>query len=85
MKKYFFVLSFFAILAAVACNTSSKASTTQTVAAQSQPVAAPTAIVADTMAASMPAKKAFSKKAMNMQRAEMALPEKTAPGTPAKN
>jgi hypothetical protein len=45
MKKYFFVLSFFAILAAVACNTSSKASTTQTVAAQSQPVAAPTAIV----------------------------------------
>ena len=85
MKKYFFVFSFCAILAAVACDTSSKASTTQTVAAQSQPVAAPTPIVADTMAASMPAKKAFSKKAMNMQRVEMAPLQKTAAGVPAKN
>jgi hypothetical protein len=85
MKKYFFVLSFLAILATVACDTSSKASTTQTVAAQPQSVAAPTAIVADTMAVSMPAKKAFSKKAVNMQRAEMTLPEKTAAGAPVKN
>lgn len=87
MKKYFFVLSFCAILATVACDTSSKASTTQTAAAtpQAQTIAQPTALVVDTMAASMQMKKALAKKNNKVKLTEMALPEKTAAGAPAKN
>ena len=87
MKKYFFVLSFCAILATVACDTSSKASTTQTAGAtpQAQTIAQPTALVVDTMAASMQMKKALAKKANKAKLTEMALPEKTAAGAPAKN
>jgi hypothetical protein len=87
MKKYLFVLSFFAILATVACDTSSKASTTQTAAPapQAQTVAAPTALVVDTMAANMQMKKALSKKASKVQLLEMAPPQKTIGGAPTKN
>jgi hypothetical protein len=87
MKKYLFVLSFFAILATVACDTSSKASTAQTAAPapQAQTVAAPTALVVDSMAADMQMKKALSKKASKAKLTEMALPQKTAAGAPVKN
>jgi hypothetical protein len=77
MKKYLFIFSSFALLATTACDTSSKATTTQTavVAQQPQTVAAPIAKT-DTAIAVMPEKKQFSKKAMKMQRAEMGPIEK---------
>jgi hypothetical protein len=77
MKKYLFIFSSFALLATTACDTSSKATTTQTAVVPQQPqtVAAPIAKT-DTAIAVMPEKKQFSKKAMKMQRAEMGPIEK---------
>ena len=63
MKKYLFVLSLFASLAIVACNTSSKASTTQTLAATppTPEQVAPAPVAVDTAISPMQAKKGFKK------------------------
>jgi hypothetical protein len=77
MKKYYFVLSLFVIIATAACETSIKAVTNQTkTAEQLQTVAAPVAIVTDSTTNDMPMKKGFSKKAVKMERAQMAPMEK---------
>ena len=67
MTKYLFVFVLLASLATVACDTSSKASTTQTLApappTQAAVVAAPIAL--DTVISPMEAKKGFKKKNEN--------------------
>lgn len=78
MKKYLFVFSLLASLATVACDTSSKASTTQTLApappVQEAVVAAPVAL--DTTLSPMEAKKGFKKKMkMDMMQAAPMTPE----------
>ena len=79
MKKYLFVFVLLASLATVACDTSSKASTTQTLAPTPTPqqqavAAAPVAI--DTTISPMQAKKGFAKKRDMMQAAPMTPEEK---------
>ena len=78
MKKYLFVFSILASLATVACDTSSKASTTQTLApappVQEAVVVAPIAL--DTVISPMEAKKGFKKKMkMEMMQAVPMTPE----------
>jgi hypothetical protein len=81
MKKYLFVFSILASLATVACDTSSKASTTQQAIAVTphapEPVPA-TAIAIDTAISPMNAKKGFKKKMTTemMQQAPMTPEEK---------
>lgn len=81
MKKYFFALSFLAVFATVACDTSSKASTTQTTAvaqtvATTQPAPPPTLVTGDSMSVDKTMmKKAFSKKGAGMKTLEMAPPQ----------
>ena len=80
MKKYLFVFSLLASLATVACDTSSKASTTQTLAA-TQPVPAPVAaapVAIDSAMTPMQMKKAFVKKRNTdlMQQAPMTQEER---------
>lgn len=76
MKKYFFILSALAILATAACDTSSKAATSQPTATVSQPAATSTPVVAVADSTiSSPMKKGYGKKTM-MQHAEMAPMEK---------
>jgi hypothetical protein len=77
MKKIIITFSLFAMLATVACDTSSKASTTQVAAAapQTQTVATPVAI--PDSVADYQVKKFQAKKAMKAKSLEMALPEKT--------
>jgi tellurite resistance protein TehA-like permease len=77
MKKIIITFSFFAMLAIIACDTSSKATTTQPapVAPQTQTVAAPVAIPDST--ADYQVKKFQAKKAMKAKTTEMAPPEKT--------
>jgi hypothetical protein len=74
MKKYFFTLSIVAIFATVACDTSSKGTTTQMAAApQTQPApSAPNAFKADSAVSAQQMKKGYSAKAKTM---EMAAPK----------
>ena len=78
MKKYLFVFSLLASLAIIACDTSSKASTTQTLAVTpraSEPVA-PAPVALDTALSPMEAKKGFKKKMkMDMMQAAPMTPE----------
>ncbi len=80
MKKYLFVFSLLASLATIACDTSSKASTTQTLAVTPHaPEPLPAAPVAvDTAISPIQAKKGFNKKVNKdmMQRAPMTPEEK---------
>jgi hypothetical protein len=78
MKKIIITFSFFAMLTTVACDTSSKATTTQMASApapQPQTVATPVAIP-DSIA-DYQVKKFQAKKAMKAKSLEMAPPEKT--------
>lgn len=77
MKKYLFVFSILASLATVACDTSSKTSTTQPLAVTPhapEPLPAPVAL--DTVISPMEAKKGFKKKMkMEMMQAAPMTPE----------
>jgi hypothetical protein len=85
MKKYLFVFTILALVATVACDTSSKASTTQTAAAP-QTIAAPTTVqepkfipLDSTAAMDKGSFKKASKKNMQIERAEMAPAQKMTP------
>jgi hypothetical protein len=72
MKKYFFILSIFAILATVACDTSSKGTVSQVApTTQAETVATPVPIATDSAVTLKPDKTRMSKKE-RMQHAEMA-------------
>lgn len=81
MKKYLFVFTCCAIIATVACDTSSKASTTQTLTAAApppppEPVAVPIPIT-DSIVSPTQMKKAFVKKQPGMmERAPMTKEER---------
>jgi hypothetical protein len=90
MKKYFFILSIFSMLATVACDTSSKGTVSQVASAkQAETAATPVPIAVDSAVIYSPDKKGMSKKA-KMQHAEMAPMDKAqmlkkADDTPVKN
>ncbi len=74
MKKGISILSIIALLATVACDTSSKGTTTQ-IAQAPQATTAPIAAVTDSVVTGQPTK-GYSKKKMQMQMMEMAPADK---------
>jgi hypothetical protein len=86
MKRYSFVFGILVAFAAVACDSSSKATTAQLASAPPpQTIAAPIVAAADTAVKLMPQKKVLSKKGMKAEQLEMAPLDKTKAGVPAKN
>jgi hypothetical protein len=79
MKKYFFVFSLLSLLTSVACDTSSKASSTQTLTRQPETVTQVVLPAVIDTTSDVKLKKGYSKKKMQMHTIEMMPSEKVEP------